>query len=356
MIKTNSNLTDYRLVNNMIQQDGLLKGNNHGLMHGNTGLSIYFYHLARTTNKSEYEHLADDLLDKAFANMSTRSSSDFENGLVGIGWGIEYLVQNGFAEGDTDEILEVVDNKIFKTLHYENLVSCELTNGLSGYLFYLTSRLKKPANPNSLEQRINRELLIMAINRLDELVPNQFSSIVNEMNFDLFWRFPVMLYGLSEAFNLNIYKEKIKYMIKQWLPYFEAYIPSFHLNRLYMGTVLTLINGLIPFKRLEKQIQILLFATDFETVKTEVNPNFQNIRFGWPGVVWLLKKASLIIPENYPNYEKIDSTRKEIIGKYKCARENITTNEHQPNAKQFGLSEGLAGPGLLEVLCPEVFT
>jgi len=35
--------------------------------------------------------------------------------------------------------------------------------------------------------------------------------------------------------------------------------------------------------------------------------------------------------------------------------DNITTNGLLENGKQFGLSEGLAGPGLMELLYPEVF-
>lgn len=55
-----------------IQQNGL-SSSNHGLMHGNIGMCIFFYHLARSTNNTDYENIADDLLDKAFENMSTLS-------------------------------------------------------------------------------------------------------------------------------------------------------------------------------------------------------------------------------------------------------------------------------------------
>lgn len=323
-----------------IKQNGLT-GTSHGLMHGNTGLCILFYQLARNANNPEFEQLADDLLDKVFANLSTLSSSDFENGLAGIGWGIEYLVQNGFAEGDTDDILEEVDNKVFKSLNEESLNSFELGNGLTGYLYYLVIRLKKPTNPNSMAQRINRELLILTINKLDEVVTNQFASITKEMCFDLFWRFPVMLYGLVQAFELNIYSEKIRCMINQWMMNLETYLPSMHINRLYMATVLMEVNKRIPNKRLEKQIQILLFATDFDVLETEVDPGAFNIRYGWPGVVWLLQQASEIIPVIYPNHKKIEFSRLEIITKYKPGLENFQINTSTP--KQFGLSEGLAG-------------
>ena len=335
----------------LILQNGLT-GTNHGLLHGNTGLCLYFYQLSKGAKNPEYEQIADDLLDKVFANLSTSAFADFENGLAGIGSGIEYLVQNGFAEGDTDDILEEVDNKVFKTLNEENLTSFELGNGLTGYLFYLISRLKKPTNPNSMAQRINRELLILTINKLDELVTNQFASITKEMYFDLFWRFPVMLYGLIKAFDLNIYSEKIRCMINQWMINFEAYLPSMHINRLYMATVLMEVNKRIPNKRLEKQIQILLFATDFDVLKTEVDPGAFNIRYGWPGVVWLLQQASEIIPVTYPNHKKIEFSRLEIITKYKPGLENFQINTSTP--KQFGLSEGIPGIGLIELLWPQI--
>lgn len=341
-------------IAHLIQQKGST-GTNHGLMHGNTGLCIFFYHLARATNNDDYEKIADDLLDKVFASLSLSAPSDLENGLAGIGWGVEYLVQNGFVEGNTDEILEEVDNKVFKALHEDNLNSFEL-NGLTGYLFYVISRLRNPGNPLTMAQRINRELLIRTINKIDELVTTQFPSIVKEICFDLLWRFPVVLFGLTEAFELKIYNEKIRCMIKQWLPNIEAYIPSMHINRLYMATVLTKINEIVPDKRLEKQVQILLYATDFEVLKTDVDPHALNIRFGWTGFVWLLQQASCIIPAACPNYQLISSTCNEITAKYKSTLENMQISNLAANSKQFGLSEGVVEIGLMELLWPKILT
>lgn len=162
-----------------------------------------------------------------------------------------------------------------------------------------------------------------------------------------------MFYSLVEAFDLNIYNEKIRCMVNQWIMYLEAYLPSLHINRLYMATVLTLINSCLPNKRIEKQIQILLFATDFDVLKTEFDPQVLNIRFGWPGIVWLLYKASRIIPASYPNHRLINVTRKEITKKYKGTLERaFTTSEANP--KQFGISEGLVGIGLMDLLWPEI--
>jgi hypothetical protein len=143
-------------------------------------------------------------------------------------------------------------------------------------------------------------------------------------------------------------------MINQWVPCFEAYIPALHINRLYWATVLALINGDISNERLEKQIQILLFATNFEALKTEVDFHNSGVRSGWTGVIWLLQKASQIIPAINPCHSLISLTNQEIITKAKCPIENMPANDFRINPKLLGLSEGLAGIGLMELLYPEI--
>jgi hypothetical protein len=227
-------------------------------------------------------------------------------------------------------------------------------NGLTGFLFYLISRLKNKSNPSSLASRINRELLILTINKLDEIVPAQFPSIVKEVNFDLFWRFPALVYGLSEAFRLNIYNTKIVNMVRQWLPYFEAYLPSLHINRLYMSLLLNKIAALIHESGLLKQIQILMYATDFEKIKTEVDLNEFNLRIGWPGTLWLLKLAINELPTGYPNYGLIGQTYREISGRQKPKIEQSVTGFPMDGTAQFGISNGPAGIGLANILWPKI--
>lgn len=343
-----TSLSDYILSNE-------LSRNNSGFLHGDAGILLFLYLLSRNTTNPKIEAIADSYLEKVFKNLEASSIVDFENGLTGIGWVVEYLVQNGFAEGNTDEILEEIDTKVYSTLISNSLNSYELTNGLSGYLLYLNSRLKNGKN-GSMAYRINKELLILTINKIDEIAPKLFPDLVKELHFDLFWRFPVIIFALIEASKLNIYNRKIELIFKQWIVYFETYIPSLHINRLYLALAYNRINAHFPHKILEKQTQVLLFASNFDELETEYDSNHHGIRYGWPGALWVLYRLSEVIPEDYPNYEliklNINNLRKniKIVNKHYSKEQSIKTSLHN-----WGISGGIAGLGLLELKCPGLF-
>lgn len=348
---------EHHIINiaQIIQQNGL-DGTNYGLLNGNTGNAIFFYHLARKTGNRHYEKIADDLLDKSFSNLSALVSPNFEHGLAGIGWGIEYMVQNNFADGDTDIILEDVDNRIFKLLNDESPANFELTTGLTGYLFYLINRLKNKTPPLSIAQKINRELMIMTINKIDEQANTQLPYIVKDMYFDLMWRFPAVLLALNEAFRLNIYNEKIYSIIKQMIPNLEVYIPSLHINRIYLATLLMKIHSNVPDKRLEKQAQLLLFAADFEILKTEIDTAEINIRFGWPGFLLILHQAIEVIPEGFQGYSQLKTTYQYIKKTYIDTIISLQYSDLKSNIKLSGISEGIAGIGLFSLFIPDLFS
>lgn len=57
-----------------------------------------------------------------------------ENGLYGLGCGLQYLIQNGFLEGDINEILEDIDSEVIK--EYNKPSDNNLKNDLLLYLNY----------------------------------------------------------------------------------------------------------------------------------------------------------------------------------------------------------------------------
>ncbi len=78
-----------RIINTLLLNASFI--DNIGLMHGKMGISIFFFHLSRKTGKQIYEDYAGELIDEIYDDINTSTPVDFENGLAGIGWGIEYL-------------------------------------------------------------------------------------------------------------------------------------------------------------------------------------------------------------------------------------------------------------------------
>ncbi len=117
--------------------------NNLGLFNGKMGIVLFFAHLSRFTENIIYDNYASDLLDEICANLHKRYPVDFEDGLCGIGWGIEYLAQNGFMEIDTDDILSEIDKKI---MEYDprRITKGGIMRGLEGLSFYIQTRLTSP--------------------------------------------------------------------------------------------------------------------------------------------------------------------------------------------------------------------
>lgn len=117
-----------------------------GLYHGKMGVVLFFAHYGRYTNNSLYDDFSGELLKEICADLHIGLPIDFENGLCGIGWSIEYLVQNEFLEGDSDEILYEIDQRIME-YDLKRLKDRSLETGLKGILTYIQKRLlSKPLN------------------------------------------------------------------------------------------------------------------------------------------------------------------------------------------------------------------
>ena len=69
-----------------------------GLYNGKMGMVIFFFHYARYTGNSLYEDFAEEFLNEILENLHTETPISFKRGLAGIGWGMLYLIKQGFME------------------------------------------------------------------------------------------------------------------------------------------------------------------------------------------------------------------------------------------------------------------
>ncbi len=132
-------LADHWLLHGLFMEDN-------GLWNGRLGLSLFFYLLWRHTGNHWYEEFAGELLDRVCNGLSNRLPVHFADGLCGTGWGIEWLREAGFIEGDTDDILEEVDRAVMER-DVRRMADTGLETGLKGIAAYVRSRLDSPRQP-----------------------------------------------------------------------------------------------------------------------------------------------------------------------------------------------------------------
>ena len=75
------------------------------------------FRLYRDTGEEEWSIRAEKLLDDIWNGCTEDMSLAYGDGLCGIGAGTEYLIQNGFVEGDADEILAEIDSRVFAAIN-----------------------------------------------------------------------------------------------------------------------------------------------------------------------------------------------------------------------------------------------
>lgn len=140
-------------------------------MQGEMGRVIAFYQLFRQTSDKEWEEKAETLLEKIMDCCSAEMPLTYGSGLCGIGVGIEYLIQEGFVEGDGDEILCEMDASVYHAINCRALSGLGIEDGVCGLAYYLYFRLRKRKELDSISVLRNKEYLIYLIDWIADLLP-----------------------------------------------------------------------------------------------------------------------------------------------------------------------------------------
>ncbi len=209
-----------RIVNTLLLNASFI--DNPGLMHGKMGIAISFFHLARETGNSVYEDYAGELIDEIYEEIHAKTLCGFENGLAGIGCGIEYLVQNKFIDADTNEVLEEFDNKIIHEITFHTPLGIGILNGMSGYILYFYYRLSSNKT-NPIFSKSLSEALVKALGLLEQCINEQQKEADAEVvwnepdKFDLSWEYPATLWILSRIMDLQISTGEAKQLVHRLL-------------------------------------------------------------------------------------------------------------------------------------------
>ncbi len=260
------------------------------MLYGKTGLCLFYYISSRVDGNKQYAEYADSLLEDIYEKMPT-TNVRFDNGLIGIGCAIEYLVQHGYVIGNTDEILQEIDVQLLKQLvNDDNLRNLNLANGCAGYLCYLIFRLqgRTSSRKNDPFRKLLKEMVFYLINSIEKNLLLNFVSINRDVSFDLFASFPLTIKLLRKSYDLGIYNQKILRIIEQVLGCLDTMLPTLNTNRLYLVAVLLEFSNIVKSKQFEKSINFLLCSVDYDNVINEIPEYNCELQKGIAGVKYLL--------------------------------------------------------------------
>ena len=112
-----------------------------GLLYGRLGISISLFDYAKRSGNSLFSDFGGELIDGILDDVGCKTGFDFATGLPGIAWGIEYLVQRGFVECDTNTVCAEIDKRM-ERICVHRMHDLSLETGLEGLLHYILIRMK----------------------------------------------------------------------------------------------------------------------------------------------------------------------------------------------------------------------
>jgi hypothetical protein len=121
------------------------------------------------------ENAADFLMEQIINSITETLTIGLADGLSGIGWGIEYLVQNKYMKGNTTESCYEIDQKLMEHAP-KRLTDFSFDKGLEGILHYVTIHLAGNYGRKSPFDRIYLQELYNVTCQLPENIPDSFRN------------------------------------------------------------------------------------------------------------------------------------------------------------------------------------
>jgi hypothetical protein len=346
MTKTDFFTHDERIANALLIHSSALE--DPGLFHGKMGIAVYYYLLSGKKKNFFYEEIADTLIDEIIEKISHVTPLGFGNGLMGIGWGISFLVRDNFIEGNVNEILADIDLKVIKD--YTNILQGEslaLDDGLAGLMFYLITRIR------DLEQNdyyqftfFFKDALIKCVYEFCKRFTNLKDWVKEEDRPSLDWKYPLYIYLFSEVLSLNLLSHKVGILLKQLIePLKNGIYPQNLFNSFVLSLALAYAETNLGPIGYEKAIKNYLGnikgrIDSIDSFNEILNKNHKP--FGYYLLIGLLKNSHVDYALKELANKQIEYILSEDNEVFKLAGFDVSSNE-------IGLWNGLAGLGVANV-------
>ncbi len=354
--------------------------NSNGLMGGKTGIALFLLYYSRLTNNKKYSEIAFDLIFDAFNSINNGFKlHTFANGIAGIGWTVEHLIQNNFLEKDTSNVLDNIDNFMYRTMMTDiKNGNYDFLHGAIGNGTYFLNRLNKDESKKCLGKLVE-ELGNISETEEDGSIKWEseldIKSGVRGYNISLSHGIASIITFLSKLYDENICKEHIlmllngsvKYLLKQEIEKreHESMFPSYALESnsdntssrlgwcygdLGIGTALWQVAQSTQKKVLEnKALEILLYSTTRKDL--DKNRVFDaGLCHGTAGIAQIYNRMHYVTGisefKNAKTYWFNETLKKAMYKNGYAGYKAWRSADHGGLTKDPSLLEGIAGIGL----------
>lgn len=217
-------------------------GDNYSFYNGKTGISFCYFLLAKTFNYERNASIAIREVNSVINNFDSINSFSFSKGLMGIGWGLEAMAQNGFIDSNTNELLCDFDDFIYKQVSFFRSPSLSLDQGSLGKATYFYQRFLSPRKgQHPYRFLLNQECLSLLVDEIKFFLLNDENGlllqkgILPKEEIISVAQIAILLFRIYET----RYNEKmISNILKDILTYIETIFISFRsdlsINYLYL--------------------------------------------------------------------------------------------------------------------------
>ena len=228
---------------------------------GKMGLSIYFFKMARLTNKECYNNSAEEIIDEICEEIAKRYQSISPIELIINTIVFNYLIDNRYISGDINDIVHEIDVFVYREL-LKNADRLNKQDSLIA-LYYFCIRLQKQEEGTD-ENFIFKELIVLFFNKL--LYPIDEELLIEPPYYTIYYKLPQFIYLISKIHSLGFYNYKVDSILKERLSLFLSRIPTLHAHRLYLLWSMTIVKKETKSNVWDDHIKLLYENIDIKKI------------------------------------------------------------------------------------------
>lgn len=212
------------------QPTGAGPQDNIGLMGGKAGIALFFFYYARLTGEDKYADYGVELISGIFDAINDSQGyllHTHAGGLAGIGWTVEHLAGNDFIDADTNEVLEVLDPILHKTMINDiKNENYDFLHGAVGNGVYFLNRLANEKSKDYLKELVDQ---LDQISHKDEDGARKWLSVLNReegtkgYNLSLSHGIASIIAFLGKMLDTGIYNDKTAALLNGAVQYLLKY-------------------------------------------------------------------------------------------------------------------------------------